>query len=105
MHMTRRLTLSVERDVSHEDSGSAAPGRRRERLKQLFHDAAEQPPHARAAFVDAACAGDDELRIELEALLAAHDQAASFLEPAPGSGASAAPASDMRRGHFVPGSE
>jgi serine/threonine-protein kinase len=51
---------------------SASP--RLQRLQALFHQAAELPEPERAAFLDAACAGDPALRAELEALLAV-DQA------------------------------
>jgi len=36
-----------------------------------------------AAFLDQACAGDDELRREVESLLRAHEQAGSFIEKLP----------------------
>jgi serine/threonine protein kinase len=36
-------------------------------------------PTARAAYLDRACAGDDELRARVEALLRSHDSAGSFL--------------------------
>ncbi|GIV58761.1 MAG: hypothetical protein KatS3mg042_1674 [Rhodothermaceae bacterium] len=42
-----------------------------DRLQALFHEALEQPPEARAAFLDAACAGDPDLRAAVERLLAA----------------------------------
>lgn len=51
---------------------SASP--RLQRLQALFHQAAELADAERAAFLDAACAGDPALRAELEALLAV-DQA------------------------------
>src|SRR5215475_7766131 len=56
---------------------------KRERWKQidLLLDAAlELPPDKRAAFLDEACAGDEELRKQLDALLASNDEAHSFLE-------------------------
>jgi non-specific serine/threonine protein kinase/serine/threonine-protein kinase len=52
----------------------------RERLKDLFGAALELKPEERAAFLDRECSGDAELRDELEALLAAHAGAGSFLE-------------------------
>ena len=52
----------------------------RERLKDLFSAALELKPEDRAAFLDRVCNGDAELRHELEALLAAHANAGSFLE-------------------------
>ena len=36
-----------------------------------------------AAFLDQECAGDDELRREVESLLRAHEQAGSFIEKLP----------------------
>jgi serine/threonine protein kinase len=52
----------------------------RERLKYLFGAALELKPKERAAFLDRECNGDTELRHEVEALLAADDDAGSFLE-------------------------
>jgi hypothetical protein len=48
---------------------------RYERLCALFDQAQQRPPAERAAFLDAACAGDPALRAEVESLLA-HDQQA-----------------------------
>jgi WD40 repeat protein/predicted Ser/Thr protein kinase len=42
---------------------------RRERVWALFDEAAELPPGERAAFLDAACGGDADLRTEVESLL------------------------------------
>jgi predicted Ser/Thr protein kinase len=52
---------------------------RRERVWALFDQAAELPPDARGAFLDAACAGDAGLRAEVESLLA-HESGATELE-------------------------
>src|SRR5690242_894516 len=41
------------------------------RLEDLFHEAADLSPTERSAFLDRVCAGDDELRRELESLLTA----------------------------------
>jgi hypothetical protein len=46
----------------------------------LFHDALAQPPPARAAFLDKACAGQPQLQAAVEALLAAHEASGSFLD-------------------------
>jgi tetratricopeptide (TPR) repeat protein len=56
------------------------------RVKVLFHEALEVAPHERAAFLAERCAGDaapDELRAELERLLAAHARAGGFIERPP----------------------
>jgi serine/threonine protein kinase len=50
------------------------------RLKEVFEDARGLASDARAAYLAAACDGDESLRQELELLLASHDRAASFLE-------------------------
>jgi serine/threonine-protein kinase len=49
-------------------------------IDQLLDAALELPRQKRAAFLDQACAGDDELRKNLDALLASDDDARSFLE-------------------------
>lgn len=50
-----------------------------ERIEQLFHSAAERTAEERAAYLEVACAGDAELRREVESLLA-HDGAKGLLE-------------------------
>ena len=40
----------------------------------------ERAPIKRAAFLDEACAGDESLRKQVEALLTAHEEAGSFIE-------------------------
>jgi serine/threonine protein kinase len=51
-----------------------------ERLKQVFQEALQQPPAARASFLDTACGDDASLRREVESLLGAHEGAGPFLE-------------------------
>src|SRR5436190_15398114 len=51
-----------------------------QQLDELFHAALEHEPATRATFLDAACAGDESLRKQVEALLRAHDQAGTFIE-------------------------
>jgi non-specific serine/threonine protein kinase/serine/threonine-protein kinase len=50
-----------------------------QRPKEVFLAALARPPELRSAFLDEACGGDDELRREVDSLLAAHDAAGSFL--------------------------
>jgi hypothetical protein len=52
-------------------------------VDELFHLALERPAAERAAFLDAACAGDASLRAEVDSLLASHEAAATFLETPP----------------------
>ncbi len=49
-------------------------------INVLFHSALEREPGQRAAFLDRACAGDESLRKEVEAFIAAYDQAGNFIE-------------------------
>jgi serine/threonine protein kinase len=49
-------------------------------VQSLFLLAAELPPGERAAYLDAACGQDADLRHRVEQLLLAHDQGASFLD-------------------------
>src|SRR5262245_46501774 len=51
-----------------------------QQVKELFHAASERAGMERATFLDGACAEDDELRREVESLLAMDEQAASFLK-------------------------
>jgi eukaryotic-like serine/threonine-protein kinase len=48
-------------------------------IGQLYHTALELESAARAAFLDATCDDDDELRREVESLLHAHEQADGFI--------------------------
>lgn len=54
-------------------------------VEEVLDAALERPAAERAAFVRDACAGDADLRSEVDSLLASHDQASQFLEtPASG---------------------
>ncbi len=55
-----------------------------EEIKRVFGTALERPPQERSAYLNTTCAGDPDLRREVESLLAAHQQSDTFLEtPAP----------------------
>ncbi len=49
------------------------------KIDRLLDQAMERPPERRADFLAAACAGDDQLRREVESLLEAHSHSESFL--------------------------
>ncbi|HEY0284587.1 MAG TPA: protein kinase [Vicinamibacterales bacterium] len=55
------------------------------RVKEVFHAAVEHRPAGRAAFLSTACGQDAALRAEVERLLSAHEQAASFIDKPAGS--------------------
>jgi serine/threonine protein kinase/Tfp pilus assembly protein PilF len=56
-------------------------------VKSLFLAAVDRPVEERAAFLDEACAGEDELRRRVEQLLEAHDRPDSLPEAPPAAGA------------------
>jgi serine/threonine protein kinase len=49
-------------------------------VEEIFHAALDREPQQLGAFLDEKCTGDDLLRREVEALLAAHRQAGNFIE-------------------------
>lgn len=49
----------------------------------VFTEAVKVPARDRAAFLDIACVGDENLRRKVEALLKAHDRVGNFLEEPP----------------------
>jgi Tol biopolymer transport system component/tRNA A-37 threonylcarbamoyl transferase component Bud32 len=49
-------------------------------VKEIFAAAQARPGAERARFVDEACAGDEEMRREVESLLSSYNSAASFME-------------------------
>jgi eukaryotic-like serine/threonine-protein kinase len=53
-----------------------------QKIEKLFHAALERTPRERAAFLAEACAGDSELRREVESLLATKERGGNLLEAA-----------------------
>ena len=51
-----------------------------QQITDIFEAALQQDTGARSAYVNEACGNDGELRREVEAMLASHDQAGSFIE-------------------------
>ncbi len=51
-----------------------------QKVKAIFHEASDRPAATRPAYLDQACAGDAELRREVETLLAADEPEDGFLE-------------------------
>src|SRR5262245_57233208 len=49
-------------------------------VEDLFHEALDRAPGDRAAFLDAACAGDRAMREQVECLLDSFDEAGDFIE-------------------------
>jgi serine/threonine protein kinase/tetratricopeptide (TPR) repeat protein len=54
-----------------------------QQIDQLLDAALQRNPDERSPFLAEACAGDESLRREVESLLAAHNQAATFIEASP----------------------
>lgn len=74
------MTRAREHTAPPDDAHTAA---RWQRLKHLLADALEQPAHERQAFIDAQCAGDEALRLELTELAAAAAPTRSLLDDVP----------------------
>jgi eukaryotic-like serine/threonine-protein kinase len=53
---------------------------RSQQIDEIFQAALDLPTDQRAAYLDQACAGDDELRDEVESLISSYEQAGSFIE-------------------------
>jgi len=53
-------------------------------IEQLYHAALELRPEEREAFLDEACASDDELRREVVSLIASHNRVETFISAPPG---------------------
>jgi serine/threonine-protein kinase len=70
-------------------------------IDELFQETLSHAPGDRAAFLDRACAGNENTRREVESLLAHDDQARCFLEQPPAEIAAELLASE--RSHFVQG--
>lgn len=63
------------------------PDERWTRIAVIFGEAIELVSSRRAAYLEQACAGEPELRAEVDRLLRLHESAASFLEPPTQAGA------------------
>ena len=51
-----------------------------QQVEDVLQAALDRAPQERAAYLDEACAGDEELKSEASSLLSAHDEAGGFLE-------------------------
>jgi len=51
-----------------------------QQVKQIFNSALNYRPDERGLFISQACSGDDELRSEVESLIASHEQSGSFID-------------------------
>ena len=77
-------------------------GTRWRRLRDVYERALDLSPQQRAAFLDDSCAGDLDLRSDIEAMLAHEEAGESFLEP-PAKKILSQPGEPNRRGRPVAG--
>jgi len=63
-----------------QDRSSQSEGGQRQRAEAIFHGALQLPPEHRADYLKQACAGEEQLRKEVEDLLTADEEAGDFLE-------------------------
>src|SRR6185503_3087674 len=67
-----------------------------QQIDKILEQALEQEPVRRNLFLESACAGDEELRKEVETLLAAHDQGGSLLSSPAVAAATQKPANPLQ---------
>ena len=51
-----------------------------QQVKEIFNSAITHRPEERSSFISQACSGDEELRSEVESLIASHEQSGSFID-------------------------
>src|SRR5689334_12041826 len=51
-----------------------------QQVKEIFNSAINYRPEERSSFISQACYGDDDLRSEVESLIASHEQGGSFID-------------------------
>jgi serine/threonine protein kinase/Flp pilus assembly protein TadD len=51
-----------------------------QQINDLYHSSLEREPFERAAYIAQACAGDEDLRQEIESLVSSHEQGDGFIE-------------------------
>jgi eukaryotic-like serine/threonine-protein kinase len=51
-----------------------------QQVKEIFNSAITYRPEERSMFISQACSGDDQLRSEIESLIASHEQSGSFID-------------------------
>ncbi|HSE16884.1 MAG TPA: protein kinase [Pyrinomonadaceae bacterium] len=51
-----------------------------QQVKEIFNSAITHRPEERGLFISQACSGDEELRSEVESLIASHEQSGSFID-------------------------
>jgi serine/threonine protein kinase len=76
-----------------------------QRIEEVFQHAADLTPADRRTFLDAACAGDDQLRREVESLLAHDDSHNDVLAAAISEAAGELPDGSARAGHDLAGQQ
>src|SRR6476659_8215870 len=80
--MPSSFGLHYSFDIRHSDfviCPSMTPARLLT-VEEIFHAALDQEPDRVGAFLDTACEGDEVLRRKVEALVASHQRAGSFIE-------------------------
>src|ERR1044072_8010488 len=56
------------------------PPERWQQVKEIFNSAIAYRPEERGLFISQACSGDEELRSEVESLIASHEESGSFID-------------------------
>lgn len=72
-----------------------------QQLREILNSAISLPPGERSAYLDQACAADQELRSEVESLLQSHDDAGSVFLNTPAADLKAAISEDRPRSSWI----
>src|SRR5437868_2492791 len=51
-----------------------------QQVKEIFNSALNYRPEERSLFISQACSGDEQLRSEVESLIASHEESGSFID-------------------------
>src|ERR1043165_3093898 len=75
-------TQRLHREISEPGllRQAAMTPERWQQIKAVLEEALERDPHERESFLDEACGGDSELRVEVEALIDSHARSGDFIE-------------------------
>lgn len=77
--MSEKNRSHLDLEISFDDSMKDDPGCE----VAIFTEALKVPVQERGAFLERVCAGDENLRHKVEALLGAHDRLGNFLDEPP----------------------
>jgi eukaryotic-like serine/threonine-protein kinase len=73
-------TLARKSAINNRQLAMVMTPERWQQVKQIFNSAINYRPEERSSFISQACSGDEELRSEVESLIASHEQSGGFID-------------------------